>query len=49
MRVEIHVATIDDITAAKEAAEARLTEGDELLIVVDAPRAPLFQDRKAAS
>jgi hypothetical protein len=34
VKVTIHVATIEEVPAAREAAEASLAEGDELEIVV---------------
>lgn len=49
MRVEVHVKAIDQVAEAKGQAEPLLAETDELVIIVDAPRAPIFQDRKAAS
>ena len=40
MKVVVHVASVDDIPAARAAAEADLLEGDELEIVVALPVAP---------
>lgn len=50
MRLEVHVQSIDDIEAAREAAEATMIEGDTLDIIVDVPTAtrPAVQERKPA-
>lgn len=49
MRVEVHVKTIEAIAAAKEAAAQHLSDGDELVVIVDYPvsRPAERQDLKA--
>lgn len=48
MRVEVHVKSVDEIADAKAKAEQSLSDGDELVVIVAQPHAPLLQERKAA-
>lgn len=40
MKIEVHVASVDDIAAARADAEAQAQEGDEIVVVVDNPLPP---------
>lgn len=48
MKVVVHVASVDEVAAARQQAEPLLQEGDELEVIVAAPvpRAPAPAERQ---